>query len=208
MLRFLGVGLILILITIGAVACSSSSRWGSSSKGAHDAPVTGSPDTERAANESFAGRDGDGDNDRPDSRWDPDNDKVLHAGSAADPAERHILIALVKHYYALAAADDGQEACSLLYWPVMEAVVEAHDEGNGPPSLRGNTCAQIVTKLFTLHHRELVLQNKEIEITEIQERGRLGFVRLRFASTPERLVSVHRDHGVWQVNVLLDELGV
>lgn len=80
--------------------------------------------------------------------------------------------------------------------------------GNGSPSLRGNTCAQVASKLFAQRHYELARQIAALEVTEVLVKGNQGFVRLRFAATPEHLVPVQRERGVWKVNVLLDDQGV
>jgi hypothetical protein len=198
----------LVPAAIGASACGSAERPGSTSHHSSGAPATGTVGAQSVAIVGSSALDGDGDGDQPGSRHDPDNDKTLSLGQAAGAADRSALAGLVRHYYAVAAAGDGAKACSLLYWPTAELLVEEHEGNNGSPSLRGNTCGQIASKLFARHRHELARQIAALEVTEVQVKGNRGFVRLRFAATPEHVVSVHREGGVWKVSVLLDEVGV
>jgi hypothetical protein len=197
----------LALSAIGAGACGTSRSPGS----IPSRPSVGSAtDSVASSSTSTAGpplQDADGDSDSPGSGHDNDGDEYLsYYGQAAGAADRRTLTVLLRRYYAVAAAGDGTRACSLLYWPVAESVVEEHEEG--PPSLRGATCAQVASKLFARDHRELARQIASLEVTEVRLKGDQGLVRLRFAAPTEHLVPVHRDHGVWKVGMLLDEVGI
>lgn len=186
---------VVALSTIGATACGTSSNGSSSAKSVSSTASTG----------GLPVLDGDKDNDSPgSSRYDSDNDEVLTFGPAADPVDRAAIGALIKSYYAAAAAGDGRRACSLTYWLFAESIVEEHHRGKGPRSLRGNTCAQISSKLFAQRHRELTEDVAALEVAAVQVKRKQGFVLVRFGKKRERIVLVHRDNGVWEMNVLLD----
>jgi hypothetical protein len=201
----------LALSAIGVTACGTSKSPGSALSRSSVASATGSVAARKASGPTsttgLPPQDADGDSDSPGSGHDNDGDEYLsYYGQAAGAADRRALTVLLRSYYAVAAAGDGKRACSLLYWPVSESVVEEHEEG--PPSLRGTTCAQVASKLFARRHRELVQQIASLEVTEVRMKGDQGLVRLRFAAPTEHLVPVHRDHGVWKVDILLDEVGI
>jgi hypothetical protein len=197
------------LMVLGACACGGSSHRSPAASSASSAPsaVAGAATPRSSAGAPVGAplQDGDGDDDRQGSRFDPDNDESITWGSAAGPADRQAIVALITRYYALAAAGDGKHACTMLYWLVGETVVEEHSHGKGPASLRGATCAQVATKVFRQRRRELARDVREgVNVTEIRVRAKKGWVRVRFGPARELLVFVHRTGGVWQMNNLLD----
>ncbi len=208
-LRSLTVCAPLALVAIGATACGSGGGSGTGGVGfssgtrSANAAATGT-----ASATSPAAQDADGDNDRLGGGRDPDKDQTLSLGPAAGAADRHALTALVKHYYALAAAGDGAGACALLYAPMAESVAEELGSGDGSPALRGKTCAQVASKLFARRHGELARQFASLEVGEMQVKGNRGFVRVRVTGPTEHQVAVHREGGIWKMNVLLDTVGV
>lgn len=150
-------------------------------------------------------RDGDGDIDSLGmGRYDTDNDADPTFGPAASPLEHEAIATLLKRYYDAAAADDGALACTLLDPLVAEAAVEEHRPGKGPPALRGRTCAQVLTKLFAQHHRELVEEAAALRVGWAQTKDQRATVLADFGPTRERLVLVHRAHGTWQMDALLE----
>lgn len=197
-LRSLLVCTALTLSAVGVSACGNATKGsGTERAGSATALAGGSPTGSGV-------KDGDRDDDRRGSRFDPDTDEVLTYGPAAGPADRREIIALLRRYYAAAAAGNGELACSMLYWLFAETVIEEHSHGKGPRALRGNTCAQITSKVFKQRHRELVRDLARFEVTEVQLRAKQGWVRLRFGPASELLVSLHHDRGVWHMNNLLD----
>ncbi len=149
--------------------------------------------------------DTDGDDDVPGSHGDTDNDEFLTFGPAADTAERQVIVATIRRYYAAAVAGDGVRACSMLFAPIAEAVVEERGQTMGSPSPRGEVCAQVLSKLFKQHRRELVEDVRLIDVSEIQVKGNRGMARVRFGATRERLERLQRERGVWEMSVLLDD---
>ncbi len=66
-----------------------------------------------------------------------------------------------------------------------ETLVERHSRGRGSPSLRGDSCAQIMSKLFRLRHRELVEDMANFRITLVDVRGKRGVAFAPFTATRE-----------------------
>jgi hypothetical protein len=150
-------------------------------------------------------RDGDDDIDSlGQGRYDADNDANPTFGPAASITERQAIVALIKRYYAAAAAGDGGKACSMLDPLIVEAVVEEHHRGKGPPSLRGNTCPQVASKVFKQRHRELTEDVAELQVGWVQLQARQAVTLVHFGAMRELIVRVHRSHGGWQMNALLD----
>jgi hypothetical protein len=191
------------LAAIGAMACEDTSRRPRSASRRPSSAAA--PATDRPSRRLPPVLDTDGDSDRPGSGGsDTDNDAVSTYGHAAGTADIQAIAVLLKRYYTLAATGDGARACSMVYWLFAETVVEEHDRGRGPTSLRGNTCAQVASKLFTQRHRELVEDVATLQVVWVRLDGNRGVALVRFGPARERDVAVQRDHGVWKMNVLLD----
>lgn len=169
-------------------ADNASNRSGSRSSSTHLPPYDGDHDIDSL------GR----------SRYDPDSDANPTFGPAASATERWPIVTLITRYYAAAAADDGARACSMLYPLIAEAIVEEHRPGRGSPALRGNTCAQVAAKVFARRHRELVKDAATLRVGWIQLQARQAVTLVHFGPTRELMVRVHRAHGGWQMNTLLD----
>jgi hypothetical protein len=92
----------------------------------------------------------------------------------------------------------------MLYPLLAETVVEEHHTGKGPPALQGSTCAQIATKTFTRRHPELMRDLSTLRVGWIQLQERQAVTLVHFGPTRELIVRVHRAHGGWQMNTLLD----
>ncbi len=152
--------------------------------------------------------DGDEDIDRlTRSRYDVDNDAIPAFGPPAGPADRRSILALVKRYYAAAAARDGATACTMLDMQITEALLEEHSRGHGPLSLQGHTCAQIMSRLFEHRHRELVEDVTGYRVLAVQVKHQSGYALVHFPAKHELRelqVLVRREHGVWLMNVPLD----
>lgn len=138
--------------------------------------------------------DGDGDNGNDDDRW----------GSAASSTDRRAVVALVKRYYAVAAAGDGAQGCALIYSLLAEEIPELYGEPPGPPSLRGGTCAVVMSKVYRQKHRQLVAKVAMIDVIGVRVKRLRGLALLRFKGGPERDIPVHREHRAWRIAALLD----
>lgn len=116
------------------------------------------------------------------------------------------LTTLVKRYFAAAVADDGARACSLIYSLYAETIVETYGQPPaGPPELHGSTCAVVLSKLFRLHHGQLVAEARTLAVTGARADGNRGLVLLRFHGIPAHNLEVHRERGVWKIDDILDK---
>lgn len=153
-----------------------------------------------------AERDEDGDIDTlGNGPYDSDNDVVLTYGSPASPSERRAIEAALRRYYVVAAAGEGTRACSMLDPIAAELLLEEHRRGRGAPSLQGDTCGQILSKLFALHRRELREDMAAFRITTIRVRGNHAVVFAPFAPAREMELIARRTYGVWKMDVPLDD---
>jgi hypothetical protein len=155
--------------------------------------------------------DNDGDVDKlTPSPQDIDNDAIPHFGQTANAAERSAIAALIGRYYTAAAVGEGAKACSMLDPRIAEALVEEHHSGKGPPALQGDTCAQVMSKLFRSRHRELAEDISGYRALVVQVRGNNGYALVRFPAKRELRelqVLVHREQGergAWKMAVAFD----
>jgi hypothetical protein len=158
----------------------------------------GSSDKHAAAvrSEVPRGQDADGDIDTlgQGGRYDRDNDATFQWGPVASAADRRVVVALVKRYYAIAAAGDGAGACSLLDPLIVEMVAE--DESH-----RG--CAHNMDRLFARFHRQLVEDLGSFRVVVVQRRENTAAVLVDFAPTRLWQVFVRRTHGHWRLDTPL-----
>lgn len=142
-------------------------------------------------------RDNDGDHNSDDGR-------VVGLGHPADAADFASSAALVEHYFADAATENGTAACRLLVPFIAESVVE--QIGNTPQT-RGKTCGAVLAKLFALRHTELAAKQATMHIEAVRVQGVHALAIIRFSSIPvsqqmtERWVS-----GRWLLLSVLDSL--
>jgi hypothetical protein len=157
---------------------------------------------------SPAMRDGDKDIDMlTRSPYDDDGDAIPAFGPSAPAADRRAIVALIGRYYALAAMGNGGRACSMLDVPATETLVEGHHRGRGTRALQGDTCAQIMSRLFEQRHHELEEDIKGYKVLAVQERRNIGYALVRFPARRElreMQVLARRVHGVWMMDVPLD----
>ncbi len=193
--------LVLALCSVGVSACGGAGKGASAdSHAASNAAATATTvrtvvsDPALHHHQVKSDNDGDGDNSDDDIRW----------GNAASAAERQAVITLVRRYYALAAASNGAAGCSLIYSLLAEEIPELYGEPPGPPSLRGGTCAVVMSELFKHKHRQLVADSATLEVIGVRVKRLRGLALLHFAGSPERDIPVHREHRAWRIDALLD----
>jgi hypothetical protein len=200
-IRSLPVLLAVALLSIGIAACGGASKSTGSSQASSNPAVTGGRRATTAST-TTAGRDSaDGDKDTEGN----DDNPILAFGHAANEADERAITALVKRYYAAAAADNGAAACSLIFVIFQEAIPEDYGQLAGPRALRGKTCAVVMSKLFKLERRQIVVHNSTLKVTSVRVDGKKGYALLRFGTMPEpRFLQVHIEFGVWKVDSLID----
>jgi hypothetical protein len=190
---------LLAALAAAALGLGVASCGGSGGAVAPRAPSSAAGAGSRTIRSDFSTRDNDRDND---GDHNDDDSGVLYYGRAADAADRNASIALVRRYFAAAAAEDGATACSLLVPFIAESVVE--DDGRSP-GLRGGTCAAVMSKLFRRRHRLLALKNDTLRVLEVRVAGGKALAVLDFPSIPEvRQLVERRVGGRWRLLVLLD----
>jgi hypothetical protein len=136
-------------------------------------------------------------------KHEPDNEHEPF-GHPADATDTRLVTALVKHYYTAAAHEQGAVACGLLFSVFAETVAETYGGSAGSSSLRGNTCAAVVTKLFVQMHRRL-RKGPSVKVAAV--RVDLNRALARFALAGERpthYILAQRERGVWKMSQLID----
>jgi hypothetical protein len=193
--------LIAIALSSVATACGgvskgagSTSHVSSQTAASSSASASTSPGATQASRPVENDNDGDGDGGADDNGW----------GHAASTGDRRAVVALVKRYYAFAAADDGTAACSLIYSIFAEEIPEVYGEPPGEPALRGKTCGVVMSKFFRQIHRWLTTDLATLEVIDVRVKGLRGLALLSFKNTPEHDIPVHLEHRVWKIDALLD----
>jgi hypothetical protein len=149
--------------------------------------------------------DGDNDSDAsPRDYYDSDDAAILHAGHAASASDRHAIAALLKHYYALAAAGDGTHGCAFLSSQLRRTFVQAVGE-DGPRYLRGlKSCTAILSRMFNRNHAQLSAYAARLKVAEVRIVGKVGLVILDVRPHPARSIEVIRERGRWMLYAPLD----
>jgi hypothetical protein len=189
------------LLSIGASACGAASHTASSTTAASTTTTVSSKSTQ-----DYTKSDRDKDNDGIHASFDSDNNSsVLDFGHEANASEKRTITALVKHYYAAAAAEDGAKACSMIYSTFAEAIPE--DYGTSPPGpsfARGTTCPAVMTKVFKHFHNQVAIKFAKLDVSRVRTKERQGLAILRFGTLPEREIRVTREGHTWKIEALLD----
>jgi hypothetical protein len=194
-------------LTLTVCACGADHK----NTTASTPPATGSAavSTSRPTGASTpAGRstDRDKDNDSTGGRpYDSDDRSVLSFGKSAPPTARSAVAALVRRYYAVAAAENGTKACSMLYSVYAEALPE--DYGTSPPGpayARGATCPAVLTAVFKHFHSELVARLPHLKVSAVRVKEHQGVAVLSFDSSAEREIRVVREGHQWKALALVD----
>jgi hypothetical protein len=153
---------------------------------------------------------GDGDYDG-DARNHYDDPGIRGYGHPLHGTGRRVVAALVKLYFAAAAAGDGARACSLLVTSVGrdvslgEVAERVYPPAPSVPPLRGESCARIMSLVFHEAHQRLVASDATLRVTGVRTKDLHGLVLLGFQTSPERYIPVRREHGGWRIDALLDE---
>jgi hypothetical protein len=151
------------------------------------------------------------DNDEPEDKMNPENDSyhdkddgpIAAYGHPASRADSRQVVALVKRYYAAAAAANGSQACSMMLARLRDSVVEDYGRPPGPAYLRGGkTCAEIATRQFRHAAAEL---SAGVEVTGVRVNGANGLALLRSAVMPASYVPLEREGRRWRIVSILGQ---
>jgi hypothetical protein len=196
--------LVIAAVLFGAAGCGGTDRGTSSVRhastatlhraGSVSASVPAAPTSRATSRPVASDNDADGDGGADDIGW----------GNAARPADQRAVVALVRHYYALAAAEDGAGACALIYSIFAEEIPEVYGAPPGEPAVRGPTCAVVMSKLFRLRHRQLAGDIAKLKVSRVRVKGLRGLAFLNLGALSEHDIPVHLEHGVWRIDALLD----
>jgi hypothetical protein len=125
-------------------------------------------------------------------------------GPRADAADRQEIVAVVKRYYAAAAAQDGAKACSLLYSGIAKSVPEDYGESPGTPYMDGKTCAAVLSKLFEHRNGQPTADLAAMEVADVRVNiYNEALVLLRLPTKTYDEVSLHREGKSWKILQLL-----
>lgn len=221
----------LIVVGLGACGSSGKDAGSASEASAttvataakSGAPASGASTTPSAAVNSFKGdedddesasnhtstsnkydNDADFDNDaiKNKSYYDGDDSAISASGRAASPAEERAIAALVKRYYAAAAASDGAKACRLIYSTLEEAIPEDYGQPPGPAYSRGKTCAVVMSKTFAHAHSQLA---GGFAVTGVRVEGKEAHALLGSRTLPASFILLRRERGAWKIYELLGQ---
>lgn len=130
------------------------------------------------------------------------DDYISTYGHEATGSVKQAVTTLVKRYYAAAAADNGAAACSMIYSTLEESVAEDYGRAPGPPGIRGNTCTEVMTKLFKRVPGQPPAVLAKTKVTGVRLKGNHGFVQLSSSAIPTGKISVELEGKSWKVLVL------
>jgi hypothetical protein len=189
--------LAIMLLSVGAAACGGANKaTGSASQASSNVATTAAQTTTASTSAKPTATTA------PRSGGESSLDALNYGHEASEP-DRRAITALVKRYYAAAAADDGATACSLIYSTFEEAIPEDYGQPPGPPNLRGKTCAVIMSKLFKQLPGEPPAVLAKTEVTGVSVRGRRGFARLHSSAMHTGSIAVERERQTWKIQALI-----
>jgi hypothetical protein len=126
----------------------------------------------------------------------------LNLGHAATPVEQRAIVRTVRRYYAVAAAQRGAVACSMMY---VSTVIETVEEGGGIPALRGRPCPVVMSGLFRQRHRQVVADRRLLKMYRIRSDGLNGSMVLRVPGSPRaRWLRLRHVGRTWKLAQPLD----
>lgn len=131
------------------------------------------------------------------------DDDAATYGYPANGSDRRAITALVRTYYAAAAADDGAVACTLIYSTLADSVAEDYGRPPGPAALRGSTCRAVMTKLFRRVPDQPAAVLARTEVTGVRVYQGRGFALLHSSAMPHGEVAVARQGDRWRLQWLI-----
>jgi hypothetical protein len=130
--------------------------------------------------------------------YDGDDGPLINYGHKASAADQRMITALVTHYYAAAAHDDGARACSLLYLPSAKTVEE--DYNNVPRSMNAKTCDLVMSKLFKQNHHQGVIDHATLKVLRVRVEYYEALALVHFATWPAaRQIIAEREGDTWKI---------
>jgi hypothetical protein len=187
-----------VLLSLGSAACGGAGRGAT--------PVSQTPSNAAASGLTLPQPELkiDAELDSDSYPGEPDNDNNHVFGHVANAADARAATALVKRYYAAAAAGNGAVACSLIYSVMAESIPEDYGRLSGTPSPSGKSCGLVVSNLFKHLHKQLSVDNATLKVAAVRVRGSKASVFLSLGGMkPKDYLELHRERGAWKVDRLL-----
>jgi hypothetical protein len=126
---------------------------------------------------------------------------MLGFGQPASASDGRAITALVQHYYAAAAAEDGTKACGLTYYILAESIPEQYGHPPGPLYLRGlGTCQAVLSAVFRRFHAQLA---QPPQVAGVRAKGKHTYALLRWAKLPPGFIEVRREGRAWKIDQVL-----
>jgi hypothetical protein len=204
MLTLLAIG----TLSSGVLACantrSAPSRGSSGSSGTDPGGAAATTTLAVASRGSYLKSDADGDaDDRPHSGPVPiDQNELPVMKYGASHTERRAIVAVVKSYFAAAAAADGKAGCQLIDSNLGTALGQ---EQTGLPAGDSGTCAATLSLLFKRQQGHFVAENPTtMVVTGVHVRGEESFVTLGFKTMPESDIILQHEGNAWKIDALFD----
>lgn len=131
---------------------------------------------------------------------DSDDLVVIQYGRAASAAQARAITAVVKRYYATAAAGDGAAACSQLVPSLVKATPVVYGQF-GAFYLRGaKTCPGVTARLFKHFHGQLA---HPVHVTSVRVQGDNGLALFGSRTMPASYMTLMREGGAWKITRIL-----
>jgi hypothetical protein len=131
-----------------------------------------------------------------------DNHISTYGYEATEPDKREIT-ALVKRYFAVASADNGAAACSMIYSTIAKSIAEDYGKPPADPALRGKTCSVVLSKLFKHVPGQSIADLATTKVTGVRLKGNFGFVQLSSRRMPTGRIVVEREGATWKIDQVI-----
>jgi hypothetical protein len=149
-------------------------------------------------------KDSDSDNDNVEEKgatgfYDGDDSSVIDFGQPASPADRQVVTALVRRYYAAAVAENGSGMCELLYKYLAEVVLpEDYGTHEGPTFAHGLTTCRAILTASSKHLHSTYLAG--VKVVQVRVKGDEAMIILGSPVAPASYTSAKLEDGVWKLD--------
>jgi hypothetical protein len=118
-------------------------------------------------------------------------------GDEANQATKRAVTAVVKAYYAAAAADQGAKACSLLDTSLASGLAEQQASGSG------QNCTSALSLMFQQQQRQFVRDEvATMAVTKVRISGHQGLAVMGFKAMPESDILLALEGNRWKIGAL------
>lgn len=138
--------------------------------------------------------------------YDKDDDRIRGFGHPAATRDRRAITALLRRYYEAASRGQGAEGCALMASVYARAIPEELGEGRAaPPYYRGTTCSRVLTKVFSLNHRQLGVFAATLHVLQVRVAHNEAIALLTFATgSRRRYMRLVAERDTWKIGSVYD----